>query len=178
MKKYILFFAISLTLSFALVSCDTETDVEPGGTNIEKMCGYWDVVYDAVDENGELVYEDFFDMGVVPFYTYNTNDNSESFMYVDDLEEFWEFKFKANIDYNARTFWALDLPYDEEGIEETATITDGKILEGAARNSHGMPNDSISFYISFSDDPYPEAYGYAKYHVHGQRHTGFSPDAE
>lgn len=177
MKKYISFFAMALALSFGFVSCDTETDEEPGGTKVEKMCGYWDVVYDAVDDAGNIVMEDPFGAGVCDLYTYNTNDESMTQMYIDDRGAFWAYKFLINIDYNARTFSAPETWYDADESGH-AVLTDGKILEGAAKNSHGMPNDSISFYISFDDDPYAAAYGWTKFWVHGQRHTGFSPENE
>ena len=45
---------------------------------------------------------------------------------------------------------------------------DGKILEEAAKNLHGMPNDSIVFNIKFSDDD-----NGLIYRVSGQRYTGF-----
>lgn len=177
MKKYISFFAMALALSFGFVSCDTETDEEPGGTKVEKMCGYWDVVYDAVDDAGNIVMEDPFGAGVCDLYTYNTNDESMKQMYIDDRGAFWAYKFLINIDYNARTFSAPETWYDEDQSGH-AVLTEGKILEGAAKNYHGMPNDSISFYISFDDDPYGATYGWTKFWVHGQRHTGFSPENE
>ena len=59
MRKYIFIIALALLAIPALTSCDTETKEEPGGTAIEKMCGYWDVSYDAVDENGEIVERHF-----------------------------------------------------------------------------------------------------------------------
>lgn len=177
MKKYISFFAMTLALSFGFVSCDTETNEEPGGTNIEKMCGYWDVVYDAVDDAGNIVYEDPYGVGVCDLYTYNTNDNGVTQMYLDDRNTFWAYKFLVNIDYNGRTFSASETWYDA-GESGHAIVTDGKILEGAAKNIHGMPTDSISFYIQFDDDSDGAQYGWTKWHVHGQRHSGFSPENE
>ncbi|MBQ2129006.1 MAG: hypothetical protein II429_07740 [Prevotella sp.] len=177
MKKYISFFAMALALSFGFVSCDTETNEEPGGTNIEKMCGYWDVVYDAVDDAGNIVYEDPYGVGVCDLYTYNTNDNGVTQMYLDDRNTFWAYKFLVSIDYNGRTFSASETWYDA-GESGHAIVTDGKILEGAAKNIHGMPTDSISFYIQFDDDSDGAQYGWTKWHVHGQRHSGFSPENE
>lgn len=135
MKKYISFFAMALALSFGFVSCDTETNEEPGGTNIEKMCGYWDVVYDAVDDAGNIVYEDPYGVGVCDLYTYNTNDNGVTQMYLDDRNTFWAYKFLVSIDYNGRTFSASETWYDA-GESGHAIVTDGKILEGAAKNIH------------------------------------------
>ena len=176
MKKYISVIAIALLGLAGFNSCDTETKEEPGGTAIEKMCGYWDVMISAVDENGEVVYDDPYGAGVCDFYTYNTNDNGTTQMWLDDRNTFWAYKFLVNIDYDKRTFWCDSTEYDAAGTG-IAVVTDGKILEGAARNSHGMPNDSISFYIWFDDDSYAGAY-YDRLWVHGQRHTGFSSDTE
>lgn len=173
MKKYISFIAFLMLTSFGLISCDTETDEEAGGTNIEKMCGYWDVQVDAVDANGNVVYEDFYGLGTATTFTYNTSSNSTTEMWIDDQDTFWEYKFKVNIDYKAGTFSASDVQYADEA-EGKATITDGKILYGAGKNIHGMPCDSIVYYISFSDDEYPAEYGFAKYRVSGIRHSGFT----
>ena len=63
MRKYIYIIALALLAIPAFTSCDTETKEEPGGTAIEKMCGYWDVVYDAVDANGNVLYEDVYNAG-------------------------------------------------------------------------------------------------------------------
>ena len=177
MKKYISFFAMTLALSLGFIACDTETNEEPGGTKVEKMCGYWDVTYDAVDDAGNIVYEDPYEVGIVDLYTYNTSDESTTQIYIDDRDKFWKYKFLINIDYNTRTFSSPSVWYDAKESGH-AIVTDGKILEGAAKNSHGMPNDSISFYISFDDDDDAAKYGWKKWHVHGQRHTGFSPSTE
>ena len=178
MKQYISFFAMALALSFGFVSCDTETNEEPGGTKVEKMCGYWDVTYDAVDAEGNIVYEDPYGVGVATVYTYNTNDESMTQMFIDDQNTFWAYKFLINIDYNARTFSTAGEVWYDAAESGHAVVTEGKILEGAAKNSHGMPNDSISFYISFDDDTDGAKYGWTKWHVHGQRHTGFSSETE
>jgi hypothetical protein len=56
------------------------------------------------------------------------------------------------------------------------TISGGKILPKAATNPHGTAADSIVFYVSFSDDEYPDLYGYAKYKISGYRYTGLTSD--
>ena len=173
MKKYISMMAMALMLSMGFSACDVETDEEPGGVNIEKMCGYWDVTVDAVDEAGSVVIEDPFGLGTATIFTYNTASNGTTQMWLDDQDTFWAYKFLVDIDYNARTFSASARDYDADGSGQ-AVVTDGKILENAGKNLHGVPCDSISFYISFSDDEYPEAYGYAKYHVSGVKHSGFT----
>ena len=180
MRKYLISTAMSLMLLVGFTACDTETDVKPGGTNVQKMCGYWDVQYDAVDENGEVVFEDPYDAGVITIYTYNTNDNSTTKMWIDDRlnDSFWNFKFLVDIDYAAGTFQATDVVYEESQYEEEepgmATLWNGKIVENGGLNLHGKPIDTIEFDIAFTDDPYPSTYGFDHYHVYGTRHTGFT----
>lgn len=197
MKKYISMMAMALALTWGFTACDVETDEEPGGVNIQNMCGYWDISVSQIDENGNVVYapEDLFGIIDAPLYTYNTASNSTTEMWIDDQGEFWDFKFKVAIDYAAGTFKAADVyynddmreiadaiaageqPVDDDGeplTAEKATITDGKILYGAGKNLHGVACDSISFVVTFTDDSYGAKYGYAKHLVTGVRHTGFT----
>jgi hypothetical protein len=138
--------------------------------------------------------EDLFGAVDVDLFTFNTAANSSTEMWIDDDGNFWAFKFKMPIDYVAGTFSATNVPYDAANQEiadaiaagqtpkdkdgnplaaETATITDGKIMYGAGHNIHGMPTDSISFYITFTDDSYGARFGYAKHLVTGTRYSGF-----
>ena len=167
MKKYISLTFMAIALSLGFVGCSTETNEEPGGTNVEKMAGRWDVVVDAVDESGNVLYEDPYDMGTITIMTYNTADNSTSQMWLDDNNNFWAFQMKVDINYQARTFSCSSRDYDAAGTGQ-AEVTDGKILEGAAKNLHGMPNDSIVFNIKFSDDA-----NELIYRISGPRYSGF-----
>lgn len=171
MKKYIFAACLGL-LSLGFTSCDVETDVEAGGTQVEKMAGFWDVTCDAVNENGEIVSEDPYELGVFSLMTYNTAANSASEMWIDDLGNFWDFKMKVDVNYAARTFACAEKDYDADGSGK-AVITDGRILEKAAKNVHGMPVDSIVFNITFSDDDKGLIY-----RIHGKRYWGTSPDVE
>jgi hypothetical protein len=196
MKKYISLALMTIALSFGFVSCDVETNEEPGGTNVQNMAGRWTVSVSQVDENGNVVFEpeDLFGVVDVDLFTFNTSANSSTEMWIDDDGNFWSFKFKMPINYSAGTFSATDILYNDDMREiaeliaagqtptdkngnpltaETATITDGKILYGQGHNIHGMPTDSISFYVTFSDDPYGAQFGYAKHHVAGTRYSGF-----
>ena len=196
MKKYISLALMTIALSFGFVSCDVETNEEPGGTNVQNMAGRWTVSVSQVDENGNVVFEpeDLFGVVDVDLFTFNTSANSSTEMWIDDDGNFWDFKFKMLINYGAGTFSATDIHYNDDMREiaeliaagqtptdkngnpltaETATITDGKILYGQGHNIHGMPTDSISFYVTFSDDPYGAQFGYAKHHVAGTRYSGF-----
>ncbi|MBQ3325110.1 MAG: hypothetical protein IJG81_09765 [Muribaculaceae bacterium] len=173
MRKYIYIIALALLAIPAFTSCDVETNEEPGGTAIEKMCGYWDVTYDIVDENGEVL--DNYADGIL--YTYNLPDNGTQYMWLDDQETFWAYKMIVNINYENRTFWCDWKDYDAAGTGQ-AIVTDGKIVENGGVNEHGKPTDSISFYIVFSDEnPENQAF-YDRIWCHGVRHSGFSPDTE
>ena len=169
MKKYISMMAMALMLAMSFTACDVETDEKPGGTNIEKMCGYWDVMWYAVDANGEIL--DEWTEGTI--YTYNKADNSTTQMWLDDKGTYWNFQFLVDIDYNAKTFRADSRDYDAAGSGQ-AVVTNGKILESAGKNLHGAPTDSIAFEVSFNDDSYPEKYGFDHYLVTGIKHCGFT----
>lgn len=177
MKKYVSYFAMTLVLAFGLTACDPDTNEEAGGTNVEKMAGNWEVMVYGVDENGEVVYEDPFGMGEFTLYTYNTASNSSTQMWLGDRGNFWSMKFLVDIDYKARTFTATERDYDTAGTR-TVTLTDGKVLENATLNTHGMPNDSIVFDIVLSDDEYRTAGYWSKIRIAGHRYTGFSADTE
>ena len=169
MKKFIYILALSFMASLSLTSCDPETNEEPGGTAVEKMAGYWDVNVYGVTDAGEPV----IDFSPATIYTYNSVDNSSTKMWLDDQESFWAFKFKVDVNYPQRTFSCPATDYDAAGTG-TAVVTDGKVLEGKAINLHGQPNDSIVFYVDFSDGTeYYQAYGFSKFMFTGQRHSGF-----
>ena len=89
MKKYISLAFMAIALTFGFTSCCVETNEEPGGTNVEKMAGRWNVMVDAVDESGNVVYKDPYHLGEFEIRTYNTADNSTTKMWLDDLGDFW-----------------------------------------------------------------------------------------
>lgn len=84
----------------------------------------------------------------------------------------------------------IDLKGDGPDVKNACniTITDGKILKGAATTPSGMPADSIVFYVEFDDDytqldeesdkvEYtPTAFGFKNYRISGYRYTGFTND--
>ncbi|MCR5131586.1 MAG: hypothetical protein K6C10_09045 [Prevotella sp.] len=172
MKK-ILYFA-TLLFGLALTSCEKD---DIGGTATEATAGQWYVTVDAADENGNLVagFEDLFGLGRVIMLTYNTSANNPNEMIVSDNSTFWDFKVKVNCDQQALTFQTTttennNLVADYEDIN--VQVTGGKILPQAGRQNNGSPADSIVFYVSFSDDDYPAAYGYKNYRVSGVRYSG------
>ncbi|MDO4950644.1 MAG: lipid-binding protein, partial [Bacteroidales bacterium] len=86
MKKYISIAFVAIVLSLGFISCDVDTDEEPGGTKVEKMAGRWNVTLDVYDTDGNLLAQDPYHMGVFEVQTYNTVDNSAKLMWLDDLD--------------------------------------------------------------------------------------------
>lgn len=169
MKKYISMFMFAVLATFGFSSCDPETDEEPGGTNVEKMAGMWDVQVHAINEDGSIEYEDPYGIGTFTINTYNTAANNNTEMWFDD-SNFWGVKMKVNVDYANAIFSAPD------GTAYDFTTPDGgkvkgmkgKILYGQGKNIHGMPCDSICVEVAFDDDDYGFTYRYT-----GVRHSGF-----
>lgn len=172
MKK-VLFFA-TLLLCMGLTSCEKE---EVGGTATESMAGEWYVTVDAADANGNVVegFEDLFGLGKIHVLTYNASDNNPNVLIVDDLENFWGFKAKTNCDQKTLSFSTSTSENNNlvDGYEDiNVTITGGKIIKNGGVQNNGSKADYIEFYVSFSDDAYPAAYGYANYKVSGVRYSG------
>lgn len=168
MKKYISLLMLAAAFSFA--ACDVETDIEPGGTSVEKMAGRWTVTVDMLDANDNVLAEDI--MGErIQMSTYNTASNTSTEMWIDDGKSFWDYKLKVDVDYAARTF-TTNGQKENTSYDCMVTIDGGKVLEGAATTPSGAKADSIVFYVSFSDDDDPTL----KYKVSGFRYTGFSAD--
>ena len=109
---------------------------------------------------------------------YNTAADKAEEMWISDVDgAFWEYQVKVKCNISDKTFTVTE----GEDILNGAlvTITNGKILPGAAKTPSGMKADSIVFDILFSDDPY--AYGaggpyYDHLRVTGYRYTGLAAD--
>ncbi len=173
MKKYSI---LLLSIAAVLFLAGCQEDIEPGGTAVEQLAGDWYVKGDAIDESGNVVFEDadLFGVGRFHLITYNTTSNSPSELYINDEGTFWDFIVKINADINALTFQGNDV--QNESYDCKVNISNGKILLGATKTPSGSPADSIVFTVSFSDDEYPAKYGYAAYRISGYRYTGFSDD--
>ena len=163
---YIPAFVLAIVAAFALTACSVTTDEEPGGTNIEKMAGQWAVQVDIIEGLGtadEHHYGDAYGAGTFTIMTSNTSANDNDQMWLID-NNFYGVKVKMPIDYSARTFWVDDVPYDAD-TTGYVTITNGKILENAGTNIHGVPVDSIVFDCVFTDfyDGYTIRYSGIRY---------------
>src|SRR5690606_9083345 len=86
MKKILYFMILGLGITL-LTSC--EKDLEIGGTAMQQMSGDWFV---------EVAENDVLQDGYVHFTTYNTASNSTTEMWLDDMESYWSFKGKVNVD--------------------------------------------------------------------------------
>lgn len=161
---------ITLCLFVAtMTSCEKE---EIGGTAVQDMCGEWYVMVDGVDANGNVTMEDPFGMGYIPIYTYNTNSNVPTEMYVDDQGAFWDFRVIVNVDYAAKSFSATNALDDYNEI--MVDVVNGKVEKDGAISQAGYTADGISFMVAFEDDEYIGE-GYWDYlWVHGYRRTGLN----
>ena len=173
MKKLFLYAAVLVSGLFFITSCEKD---KIGNTATEKMAGEWYVTGVAVDANGTVVYEDADLYGIGKFHldTYNTSSNSTTEIWINDNGNFWDFKTKINIDLNTMTFQATDV--QNVAYDSKLTITDGKILYGAATTPSGTPADSIVFNVTFNDDTAPADYGFSTYRIAGHRYTGLTND--
>lgn len=173
MKKILLIIAAGVLMA----ACAKD---EIGGAATEALAGEWYVTAVAIDGNGEVVYDaaELFGIGHFHLDTYNTSSNSATEMWIDDNGSFWEFKTKMSVDLASKTFQTADAPnaYYPNPEDCLITITNGKILNGAATTPGKMPADSIVFHVSFSDDSYPGMYGYTQYRIAGYRYTGLVND--
>lgn len=155
--------------SSVFVSCDTETDEPAGGTAVEEMAGTWDVKVDAIDDNGEVLYDDPYGLGTITVTTYNTAANVDTEMWLQDAG-FWGVKMKVVVDYKAKTFSApANTSYNPTNAEAgNVELLEGKVLLGQGKNLHGLPCDSICYNVKFDDDNYKFTY-----RISGVRHSGF-----
>jgi len=177
MKKYISSLFLTLCLALGLASCSVETNVEPGGTKVQDMCGYWVVTADACDpDTGDVLYEDPWGIGEFYLITSNTSDDTDDEIMLTSPvfrldgggnDVYSDLNFRVNCDLATKTFSCESKPFNADD-EAEAVVTNGKITFGTATGVHGGPIDEISFDVSFDDDDY----GFL-YRVHGVRYEGF-----
>lgn len=159
--KYI---ALSCVALLFLVSCDEDgyDDYTPGSTPTEAMNGEWFI--DISDEAGNLY---------VTHALHKTYDNGGQ-LFISDREgsadSFTGWWLETQLDYNLEglTFSATDAENTADG--SIVTITEGKILKGAAHSPSGVAVDSIYFKGVFDYDPETVLI------FSGFRRTGFEED--
>jgi hypothetical protein len=153
-----IFVIIAGVMLVTISSCSKKPDT--GGTSAQKVANEWWVTFTV----GGV---DVYNLGYTPLVTFNTSANNGD-IWIDDEENTYEYKVKAQVDYSALTFKAAAAT-NEYGNWK-ATITDGKILLNAAKSKTGNVTDSINFKVIFSDDPG------TTYTVAGHARTRFSED--
>ena len=173
MKKALYIISI-LALALA-VSCKKDPI---GATATVSMAGEWVVTIDAVDADGNVVYEDPYGAGWdTRVWTYNTAENVNNKIYLDDIQNaedycFWEYKVLLDCDLATLTF-SGDVTDQINDIN--VKITGGKITLNGTKTPSGMPADKIEYYVVFEDDNYAGGV-YDKLYVHGYRYTGLEAD--
>lgn len=169
MKKIL--YAVVMLCVVALTSCSKD---EIENTATVATAGQWYVTVDAVDAQGKTVISDPFGLGRTLQLTYNSAANVPGEMFVDDLENFYNYKTRVSVDQNNLTFASAvtSAVNNERGDKITVSISEGKILKGAGRQNNGSPADSIVYYVTFSDDKAPAENGFVKYRVSGVRYSG------
>ncbi|MBR1878424.1 MAG: hypothetical protein IJ814_05385 [Paludibacteraceae bacterium] len=171
MKK--IYFAIVALAALTFASCEK---APIGGTATESLAGQWYVTVQGLDTDGSVLYEDedLFGLGNFWLLTYNTAANDPDSIWIQDVDgAFWDFKVKAHCDKDAGTFEVAGAIDQQYGI--SVDITNGKVLKGAAKTPSGMPADSITMDILYSDDSYAGVY-YDRLRITGYRYTGLAAD--
>lgn len=128
----------------ALASCENDgyDDYTAQNTPSMELNGEWYI--DISDDSRVLAQH-------VHHYTYDTNDGNNT-MYIDDKKAGYWIKGKMNIDSKNLTFSVTNAA-NMVDPGTTFTVTEGKILKGAARSKDGNVTDSIYFKAEFSYDP-------------------------
>jgi hypothetical protein len=156
MKTYKTLYTIGALLLIVLTLNSCLKDPQPGGTAVQKMSGEWWVQLDGAGD-------------YVKFSTYNTSANTNTEMWLDDLENFGPMKGKVNVDLTNLTFTASNAKNEYSDI--TFSVEAGKIIpNGSIAPGSKAVTDSITFVAEFSDDPG------TKYNLSGYKRTRFSED--
>lgn len=154
----------------AFTSCKKD---EVGETATKALAGEWIVVFDGVDASGNVVAQDPYEMGKVRVLTYNTAKNVPTEIFLDDLQNFWEFKVQLSCDISALTFSGENV--QNEYYDSTVSVTDGKVVIGGTLSPSGTAVDAIEFKILLSDDD-NAGVAYDRLYAHGYRYTGLATD--
>lgn len=171
MKKIFLYALMLVSGLFFITSCEKDP---VGNTATEAVAGEWVVTGAAIDAAGVVVDADWFGVGSFHLDTYNTAANRTDSIWISDNGNFWDFKVKVGLNLAAKTYSGADL--QNVSYNSKVTITEGKILLGAAKTPSGAVADSIVFNVTFDDDTDPADNGFTHYRVAGYRYTGLPKD--
>jgi hypothetical protein len=125
------------------ISCTKKT-IDPGATNTVAMSNEWWV---TLSLNGKDLIGN-----PVLFSTYNTSQNVSDSLWLDDLNNGYQFKVKVLADPKNETF-SVDSAQNES-YDIRVHIANGKIIaNGGKGKTTGSIVDSIYMEASFGDDP-------------------------
>jgi hypothetical protein len=156
MKKI---FLIPVMALFIFSSCKKNLPTV-GGTATQSLANEWWVTFTV---NGVDVYG----LGHKKIVTYNTAANTNE-IWVDDYQNLWQFKVKAQANLDSLTFHATAAPNEYYNI--TVNLTNGKVFPGLGHSRTGNVTDSIYMQAEFSDDPG------TIYTISGHARTRFAED--
>lgn len=156
MKRILYIATIAVTL-FTVSSCRKEPVI--GGTAVQSLSGQWWVT--TVGSDGSK-------SGYYALNTYNTSANLPTEMWIDDGNNYYGLHAKIATNASAQTFSANAANELYYGVK--VTITDGKVLTGAAKGPDSKAKtDSIYFKATFTGDAVVYTYS-------GYKRTGFVKD--
>lgn len=156
MKKIIFIVSAAFLL---LSSCKKEVD-QPGETAAVKVANEWWV---QLTVGGQ----DIYGIGHFLIATYNTSANDNT-IWIDDYQNGWQAKFKANVDYNTLKFTAQAAQNEYYNI--TIDLKEGQVFPRMGLSKAGNVADSIHLQLEFSDDPG------TIYEMNGVERTKFDED--
>ena len=159
MKRILLIIGV---VAIGFSSCQKKPDID--GTEAQNMASEWWV--QLFHQDGTLAYPPTY-WGHIA--TYNTASNGSE-IWIDDQGEIWDFKIKVKADLANRTFSADKAVSVVPNYNIWVTVTEGKILEKAAKSRTGVVTDSIYMKVLFEDDPGET------YTIRGHARTKFAED--
>jgi hypothetical protein len=136
------YFLLYLILAALVVSCETLPDPEYEYSVVWPVSGEWWVTYKFDDGTGNI--DDWYGVGYTRLLTYNTAANTTDSIWITDNYNFWQFKVKAGLNLNQKTF-AVDNGTDLISDDPT-TISNGRVIERE-------DGDSIYMEIVWASDP-------------------------
>ena len=164
--KRIINYIVPVFFLVTVLSCKLE-DPEIEFTPIGKMANEWH--YQLLIDDGSGNFIDPYNGGYNPMFTTNTAANTPDSMWIDDDGSWAEIRAKVAINVSDMTFSNSTI-VTERYTDGTVLISNGKILEGAAKSFSGVTVDSIYFEAEFDWDPG------TTYILAGHQRTGFLED--
>jgi hypothetical protein len=143
MKKIntIVYALLAFLVAISFTSC--QKDEKIGGTAVQDISGeFWVQVDDGTGKTA-----DYSKISI-----YNVASNKPDSAWIDDAQSYYGLKAKIHADVANKTFSVSNA--DELYFGVQVTITDGKILKGAATAPGSkLKTDSIYFKAQYSDSP-------------------------